>query len=126
MEGLTILVIAIVALFVIYSDKAIVSTTTEPIKPVSREDHIEHMENKRDRVAEIFKDSIAKDKILENYNKNIENASLVFDYPEIKKRVLFHGACMTCETPSELGIGECRGCSYMTFNNDLPSLHSKP
>ena len=42
-------------------------------------------------------------------------------YPLIKKKHNFHGGCLSCITPLEEGIGECRGCQYFDCNWGKPN-----
>lgn len=55
-------------------------------------------------------------------NKKAEIADL---YPALKKRVIFHGACLGCTTPINYGLGTCRGCKFIGAEWDKPDLSSK-
>ena len=48
-----------------------------------------------------------------------------FDNPESKERVIFHGGCIDCSSPAEIGIDHCIGCQYFTADWKLPDLSIK-
>lgn len=67
--------------------------------------------------------------------KNIENVSDVYDTirllitkhrkdwvkknPDSKERVIFHGGCLECITPSKKGVGNCLDCTYAHGSKEL-------
>lgn len=50
---------------------------------------------------------------------------LAFIKPETKERYIFHGGCLSCKTPLNKGIGECRECLYFMCNTKLTVLSTK-
>lgn len=50
----------------------------------------------------------------------------VYTHPALKKRVIFHGGCLGCQTPLIESLGSCRGCSYFHgVRSDYPDLSKK-
>ena len=47
---------------------------------------------------------------------------LAFNNPKEKTHHVFHGGCLSCETPYNKGIGVCRGCQYFTCNWNMKDL----
>ena len=61
----------------------------------------------------------------ESLQEKIQEVSEAFDNPESRKRIIYHGGCISCVSQSENGIGRCVGCKYFTADWSKPDLSIK-
>ena len=47
---------------------------------------------------------------------------LTFIKPETKTHHVFHGGCLSCVTPLNKGIGECRKCCNFVYDWDMKNM----
>lgn len=83
----------------------------------------------KDEVLQKVKKSFSdRDKFFDDdsFNTNdkeiLKNIEFAFDNPKSKEHLIFHGGCITCNSPKEKGLGRCRGCQYFTADWNLPDL----
>tara|TARA_R110000765_G_scaffold20317_2_gene52817 strand:- start:5554 stop:5853 length:300 start_codon:yes stop_codon:yes gene_type:complete len=58
-------------------------------------------------------------------NRNDKNRMDAFDRPKEKMSKVYHGGCLSCKTPINKGVGECRKCEYFVCNWNLPSMKTE-
>ena len=89
----------------------------------TKEDFIEHIEND---YASMKKFLGHDDFIEENHIEKIRNIKKVFDEPNSKENLIFHGGCLGCKSQEQNGIGRCKGCKYFIADWSLPDLSKSP
>jgi len=63
------------------------------------------------------------DKYARKYDEEKINLRLKADKdPQSRERLIFHGGCLSCTTPSKVGIGNCKGCQYFDADWSKPDL----
>jgi len=71
---------------------------------------------------DVFKRLISKPTL--NDEDKLAGYRTAFDNPKSKNHVIFHGGCIGCLSPEEMGIGNCIGCKYFTADWKLPNLYT--
>lgn len=56
--------------------------------------------------------------------KRSKEREFAYNNPSLKIRKIFHGGCLSCQTPLDKGIGTCTGCQYL-MGWDYPDLSTK-
>jgi hypothetical protein len=62
-------------------------------------------------------------RLVENIKKS-KQVEFATNNPSLKIRKIFHGGCLSCQTPLDKGIGTCTGCQYL-MGWDYPDLSTK-
>ncbi len=85
-----------------------------PVRLYTRDDYVSHF------MKDYEKRTISKPLAIINLER-IENIKKVFDEPELKSKITFHGSCHGCNSQLQHGIGRCKGCKFFV-NWSNPSL----
>lgn len=61
--------------------------------------------------------------VIENIKKS-KKREFAINNPSLKIKKIFHGGCLSCDTPTSKGIGTCLGCQYL-MGWSFPDLSTK-
>lgn len=77
----------------------------------TREDFIEKLNKDRLEMSELLGYEYQSE---ESYQEELRGINKLFDDPLSTEKIIFHGGCLSCIRPNRYGIGNCKGCQYLT------------